>query len=317
MQYFASALTGSSMSLAANLPLVTKVYFPEPCSPGFGDRAADRLRGRAPCAAGAHVVLRHLARWRGGLCSRRSSWRLRSLTALGIRALPVGGQRPLPRRPVHDPRLPPGPPLLSGVMYAVNQIPVKWQWVLAFNPMTTVISRLALGGDRRTSPGHGSGCARRRSRRRSLRLRARRVPFVRAPVRRHDLMSTAISVEGLAKQYRLGDTRRHMGHCASRSPTQRSDDAEGAPDSATDIWALKDISFEDPEGEVVGIIGRNGAGKTTLLKMLTRIATPTKGQDRDPRPRRKPPGGRHGLPRRTDRPREHLLERLDPRDEAP
>jgi lipopolysaccharide transport system permease protein len=33
-------------------------------------------------------------------------------------------------------------PLLSGVMYAVQQIPSKWQWLLSVNPMTAVISGL-------------------------------------------------------------------------------------------------------------------------------------------------------------------------------
>lgn len=43
------------------------------------------------------------------------------------------------------------------------------------------------------------------------------------------------------------------------------------------VVAVNDISFDVPEGEILGFIGPNGAGKSTVIKMLTGILTPTSG----------------------------------------
>ena len=122
-------------------------------------------------------------------------------------------------------------PLLSGVMYAVQAIPEKWQWILSFNPMTAVISGLALGGGRRDRrPISGQVARRRRRRGRPLRRRSRRLPVVRAALRGHDLMPIAIEAEGLSKRYRLGEFQAAYGTLRESLVARRSPrHGQGAP----------------------------------------------------------------------------------------
>jgi ABC-type polysaccharide/polyol phosphate transport system ATPase subunit len=92
------------------------------------------------------------------------------------------------------------------------------------------------------------------------------------------MTESVIHVEGLGKRYRIGERERYF---ALRDVLTRALSApfkkNGAKRSADYIWALKDVSLDVQQGEVVGLIGRNGAGKTTLLKLLSRITRPTTG----------------------------------------
>jgi ABC-2 type transport system ATP-binding protein len=44
------------------------------------------------------------------------------------------------------------------------------------------------------------------------------------------------------------------------------------------LWALKDVTFGVPRGELFAVVGANGAGKSTLMKVLARVVAPTTGR---------------------------------------
>jgi lipopolysaccharide transport system ATP-binding protein len=104
------------------------------------------------------------------------------------------------------------------------------------------------------------------------------------------MSNVVLRARDVSKRYRIGDREqygalrdilsgwmtaparylRSLGQRADRSNAQKRE-------SDTTLWALRDVSFDVEQGEILGVIGRNGAGKSTLLKIVSRITKPTEG----------------------------------------
>jgi len=140
MQYFISSLTGSGGSIVSGSSLVSKVYFPRVLLP----LAAITVPAVDFCMSFSVMigVMAWYGTWPSSLVAFASPLflALAFVTVLGLglflASVNVRFRDVQYAVPVFLQVL----PLLSGVPYAIRTLPEKWQWILAFNPMSTVIT---------------------------------------------------------------------------------------------------------------------------------------------------------------------------------
>ena len=203
----------------------------------------------------------------------------------------------------------------SPVAYPPELVPEPWRTLLYLNPLAGALGLLRCGA-RRHRPADGPQLAAvRRPSPCSLRRRPAPLPAQRARVRGHHLMASS---RHRARRRRQALPPRRAPRHRDRPPRDRrpaspAGSAAAAPEAVRELWSLRDVSFTVDEG--------SGARHHRLQRRRQEHAAQGHQQHHDadrgpvphPRPGRLAARGRHRLPRRADRAREHLPERRDPR----
>jgi len=94
-------------------------------------------------------------------------------------------------------------------------------------------------------------------------------------------MTPQIEIRNLSKAYTIGHdvvSYRALRDELSTVLKHPVRSLRGHSRETEQLWALRNVSFDVEQGDVLGVIGRNGSGKSTLLKILSRIVTPTEGR---------------------------------------
>jgi lipopolysaccharide transport system ATP-binding protein len=104
------------------------------------------------------------------------------------------------------------------------------------------------------------------------------------------MSNVVISIDNLSKAYRLGqigtgtlsdDLKLWWAKKRGKpNPLLKLGEKDDNNRDGETIWAIRDVTVNVEQGDVLGIIGRNGAGKSTLLKILSRVTAPTTGHVR-------------------------------------
>jgi lipopolysaccharide transport system ATP-binding protein len=101
------------------------------------------------------------------------------------------------------------------------------------------------------------------------------------------MSQTVIQLDHVSKRYRAGRNRTfaetvasNLGRLVRRNEREFEVYSLTLGRRSSNIWAVKDLHFEVPQGAGLGVIGPNGAGKTTLLKLISRVTWPTSGRVR-------------------------------------